>query len=767
MSENSSAGGGAGGAPGAAAEPDFHAEAWWESENKKGVAMRAAVRIRPEVEDEGGGARVGEAAHKVVCAEKDFKFDAVFGPRASQEAVYATCARPLVDGALRGFNACVMAFGHSHGAGKTHTMLHGEGEAGGEGVVPQALRELFEMAERRGVHSDFGISCTFLEVYKESVRDLIDPNNREEVKVQQKRDGEVVVSGLTRRALASAEEALQVIQAGNQHRTGAPRPRSHCMLTVHVEKTALVQAQRSSRAKLHFVDLAGADSETGADASEAIAINRSLLVLGKCINVLGNPKRGGHVPARDCILTRLLIDSLGGNSRTVMIACVSPDASANEDSLTTLRYASQSRGIVCKPKVNRSKGKGGGGGPPLRRPPGFRGAVHRWYSWVALRKAQQTAMEAELAAVQAAAEEKRQGEEAEWARQEEERRRREEAEAERRQREEEARREAEAKVTPAEPPPPAFDPLQAARDWVEANVRAQSQRLFPRPKPLATEAFKRVPMREGAESSGWFGSAKKQEQIARLQRAEEARESLELNEGRMILRGVLVFAGQKSKSKSGFTFSREVLEPVIERMQEKVRAGEALGEFDSPPTWSEGWKSVSYENVSHKVTEMHWHENDLVGTVEVLPTPAGMMLQDLVMAGMELGVQMRAYAKWEQAMEPGQSRDQAGTRKEARTDKRVKDVELIAWDFVPQHVLQQDTYVVPTRRKIAGEPIGYRAQVMKSRAAIIKAIHVMKRWKLLAFKGRAMPSRKPAAVKAKDMKLKDVWLATHQTMALK
>ena len=739
-------GGGAG--PGAA-EADFGADGWWESGSKKGVAMRAAVRIRPEVEDEAGGARVGEQPHKVLCGEKDFKFDAVFGPRASQEAVYATCARPLVDGALRGFNACVMAFGHSHGAGKTHTMLNRKDDEGGEGVVPRALRELFELAERRSVHSDFGISCTFLEVYKESVRDLIDPANKAEVKVQQKRDGEVVISGLTRRNLASAQDALEVLKEGGKHRTGAPKPRSHCILTVHVEKSALVQAQKSSRAKLHLVDLAGADSETGADPSEAIAINRSLLVLGKCINVLGNPKRGGHVPARDCILTRLLIDSLGGNSRTLMIACVSPDSSANEDSLTTLRYASQSRGIVCKPKVNKTGKKGPEG--PVRRVPGFRGAVHRWYGWVALRKQQQTALEADLAAVQAAAEEQRQREEAEWARKEEAKRKAEET----RLAAERARLAAE-KVVPVDPPKPELDPMQTARDWVEANIRAQSHRLFPRPKPLSSESFKRVPMREGAEASGWFGrGAGKRAEEARLQRAAEARESLELNEGRMILRGVLVFAGQKAKSKSGFTFSRELLEPVVERFREKVRAGGALGEFDSPPTWSEGWKTVSSENVSHRLTEMHWHGEDLVGTIEVLPTPAGMMLQDLVMAGMELGVQMRAWAKWAQA--------ESGPRE---GERKVKDVEVVTWDFVPHRELQQETYVVPTKRKVKGEPSGYRAQVMASRGALIKSIHTVKRWKRKALKDRAM-SRKPVALKAKDMRLKDVWLATHQTMRLK
>ena len=730
------------------AEPEFHAEEWWAPGTKKGVAMRAAVRIRPEVEDEAGGARVGEQPGKVLCGDKDFKFDAVFGPRASQEAVYATCARPLVDGVLRGFNACVMAFGHSHGAGKTHTMLNRQGDEGGEGVVPRALWELFELAERRGVHSDFGVSCTFLEVYKESVRDLIDPANAAEVKVQQKRDGEVVVSGLTRRSLASAEDALGVLREGGKHRTGAPRPRSHCILTVYVEKFALVQAQKSTRAKLYLVDLAGADSETGGDPSEAIAINRSLLVLGKCINVLGNPKRGGHVPARDCILTRLLIDSLGGNSRTLMIACVSPDASANEDSLMTLRYASQSRGIVCKPKVCRTDQKGPEG--PVRRAPGFRGAVHRWYGWVALRKKQQTAMDADLAAVRAAAEAQRQREEAAWARK---------AEAE--QKAEDARLAAERarlaaeKVVPANPSQPDFDPMQAARDWVEANVRAQSQRLFPRPKPLGSESFKRVPMREGAATSGWFGrGAGKRAQEARMQRAAEARESLELNGGRMILRGVLVFAGQEAKSNSGFVFAREILEPEVERFREKVRGGGALGEFDSPPTWSEGWKTVSSENVSHRVTEMHWHGDDLVGTVEVLPTPAGMMLQDLVMAGMELGVQMRAYATWAKA----DSGPAAGER-------RVKSVEIVTWDFVPQHHLQQETYVVPTKRKVEGAPVGYRAQVMAARGALIKGIHAVKRWKRKALKARAA-SRKPMALKAKDMRLKDVWLATHQTMPL-
>ena len=151
---------------------------------------------------------------------------------------------------------------------------------------------------------------------------------------------------------------------------------------------------------------------------------------------------------------------------------------------------------------------------------------------------------------------------------------------------------------------------------------------------------------------------------------------------------------------------------------------------------------------------MHWHGDDLVGTVEVLPTPAGMMLQDLVMAGMELGVQMRAYATWAKA----DSGPAAGER-------RVKSVEIVTWDFVPQHHLQQETYVVPTKRKVEGAPVGYRAQVMAARGALIKGIHAVKRWKRKALKARAA-SRKPMALKAKDMRLKDVWLATHQTMPL-
>ncbi|XP_007941187.1 kinesin-like protein KIF19 [Orycteropus afer afer] len=301
-----------------------------------------------------------QRAHR--SREKTFIFDTVLDQHASQEDVYCATTQRLVEGVISGYNATVFAYGPS-GAGKTYTMLGMDAEPG---IYLQTLTDLFQAIEETRDNMDYSVSMSYLEIYNEVIRDLLNPSSGF-LDLREDSRGSIQIPGITEVSTSNAQEIMQLLTRGNRERTQEPTAtnqtssRSHAVLQVTVRQwgrgTELAEAVRVGR--LFMVDLAGSEraSQTqnqGKRMKEGAHINRSLLALGNCINALSE-KGGGraqYVNFRDSKLTRLLKDALGGNSRTVMIAHISPASTHFEESRTTLLYAYRAKNIKTRVKRN-------------------------------------------------------------------------------------------------------------------------------------------------------------------------------------------------------------------------------------------------------------------------------------------------------------------------------------------------------------------------------------------------------------------------------
>ncbi|XP_073176441.1 kinesin-like protein KIF21B isoform X3 [Lepidochelys kempii] len=332
--------------------------------------------------------------------DKAFTYDFVFDLDTWQERIYTTCVSKLIEGCFEGYNATVLAYGQT-GAGKTYTMGTGfdtnilEEE---HGIIPRAISHLFSGIEQRkraaqehgAAVPEFKVSAQFLELYNEEILDLFDsardPDSRHRksnIKIHEDASGSIYTTGVTSRLISSQDELIQCLKQGALSRTTASTQmnvqssRSHAIFTIHLCQmrvcarpdlvTGLPEGSQATgeyetlTAKFHFVDLAGSErlkrtGATGERAKEGISINCGLLALGNVISALGDQsKKAVHVPYRDSKLTRLLQDSLGGNSQTIMIACISPSDRDFMETLNTLKYANRARNIKNKVVVNQDK----------------------------------------------------------------------------------------------------------------------------------------------------------------------------------------------------------------------------------------------------------------------------------------------------------------------------------------------------------------------------------------------------------------------------
>ncbi|CAF2089779.1 unnamed protein product [Brassica napus] len=360
-------------------------------------SVKVAVHIRPLIGDERlQGCKdcvtVVSGKPQVQIGSHSFTFDHVYGSTCSPSTeMYQECAAPLVDGLFQGYNATVLAYGQT-GSGKTYTMGTGCGDNSTQtGIVPQVMNALFTKIETLKDHIEFQIHVSFIEIHKEEVQDLLDPStiNKSDTKVahvpgkppiqiRESSNGVITLAGSTEVSVSTLKEMAACLDQGSVSRaTGSTNmnnqsSRSHAIFTISVEQMRKVNNNTDSSengslkeeylcAKLHLVDLAGSEraKRTGSDGmrfKEGVHINKGLLALGNVISALGDEKKrkdGAHVPYRDSKLTRLLQDSLGGNSRTVMIACISPADINAEETLNTLKYANRARNIRNKPVVNR------------------------------------------------------------------------------------------------------------------------------------------------------------------------------------------------------------------------------------------------------------------------------------------------------------------------------------------------------------------------------------------------------------------------------
>lgn len=299
----------------------------------------------------------GRDFNKKVHKEQKFMFEHVFNVDSTNEQIFDNTTRDLIDTVLNGYNCSVFAYGAT-GAGKTFTML---GKPECPGITFLTVMALFERIEELIEEKTIEIGVSYLEVYNETVRDLLKPGGKP-LNVQE--NGiKVLVPGLSLHKPSNAEELMKMLSFGNTNRTQHPTDanadssRSHAVFQVFVkqqDRTANVKSS-VSLAKLSMIDLAGSErgSATGCKGArfrEGANINKSLLALGNCINALADGLR--HIPYRDSKLTRLLKDSLGGNCRSVMIAAVTRARTSYEDTFNTLRYAERAKTIKTKLEKN-------------------------------------------------------------------------------------------------------------------------------------------------------------------------------------------------------------------------------------------------------------------------------------------------------------------------------------------------------------------------------------------------------------------------------
>ncbi|KAJ4772189.1 Kinesin-related protein [Rhynchospora pubera] len=360
-----------------------------KQDKDKGVNIQVVLRCRPLSAEEQrlttpSVVSCNESRREVSVTQKNainkhvdrtFTFDKVFGPKSKQKDVFDHAVVPLVNEVLEGYNCTIFAYGQT-GTGKTYTMEGGGTKMQNDelpndaGVIQRAVRRIFEILENQG--TEYSMKVSFLELYNEEITDLLAP---EEIKFTEEKTkkpialmedgkGGVFVRGLEEEIVGSAGEIYKILEKGSAKRKTAETllnkqsSRSHSIfsITIHIKESTPEGEELIKCGKLNLVDLAGSEnvSRSGAKegrAREAGEINKSLLTLGRVINTL--VEHSGHIPYRDSKLTRLLRDSLGGKTKTCIIATISPAIHCLEETISTLDYAHRAKNIRNKPEVNQ------------------------------------------------------------------------------------------------------------------------------------------------------------------------------------------------------------------------------------------------------------------------------------------------------------------------------------------------------------------------------------------------------------------------------
>ncbi|XP_050420539.1 chromosome-associated kinesin KIF4 [Adelges cooleyi] len=329
-------------------------------------SVRVAIRIRPLVKSElergCSNCVLGDPINQQIIVNNNanltFTFNYVFTPEHSQNQVYKLAVEDLVQKLFSGYNVTILAYGQT-GSGKTHSMGTNfvENNEEEKGIIPRAIQNIFDEVQQR-TSSNCTIKASFIELYQEQVYDLLSPN-RSILDIREDGRG-ICIPGLTEISVNDFDSTLQCLTLGSSGRaTGATAmnaqsSRSHCIFTLTISQ--MQEDGNNTTAKFHLVDLAGSERSkktkaTGERFKEGVNINKGLLSLGNVITALC--EKSAHVSYRDSKLTRLLQDSLGGNSVTLMIACISPADYNMDETVSTLRYANRALQIKNKPVVNQ------------------------------------------------------------------------------------------------------------------------------------------------------------------------------------------------------------------------------------------------------------------------------------------------------------------------------------------------------------------------------------------------------------------------------
>jgi kinesin family protein 5 len=342
------------------------------------TAVKVYARFRPTRpgHEPLGGCEVQAAEGQCDVDGKRFRFDGLLGQASSQTETYLRVGHTVVQEVMKGFNGSVIAYGQT-GSGKTHTMVGPdfgarEGAMGWSaddevaGLMTRIIDALFKGADNDSENTNAVLKVSMLEIYNDQARDLLDrAKDRPALRLHMNAGGGFDVQGLRWEPCGGLGDVLALLGRGNSSRaTGATSmnaesSRSHMVVTV-----SLMQHRADGSiilSKLRLVDLAGSEraGKTGAAGHtlvEAKNINKSLSALSNCMHALtaGDQR---HVPYRDSTLTKLLMDSLGGNAKTAMVVCLASDASNRGETLSTLAFGKRAKRIRCQAVVNRHGGE--------------------------------------------------------------------------------------------------------------------------------------------------------------------------------------------------------------------------------------------------------------------------------------------------------------------------------------------------------------------------------------------------------------------------
>ncbi|KAH7135710.1 P-loop containing nucleoside triphosphate hydrolase protein [Dendryphion nanum] len=330
--------------------------------------IKVVARFRPQnkVEIASGGQPIVEFSSEDTCAIQSnensgaFTFDRVFDMASRQIDVFDFSIRNTVDDILNGYNGTVFAYGQT-GAGKSYTMMGSDiDDTEGKGIIPRIVEQIFASMIASPSNIEYTVRVSYMEIYMERIRDLLVPEN-DNLPIHEEKSRGVYVKGLLEIYVASVQEVYEVMRRGGAARMVAATnmnqesSRSHSIFVITITQKNLETGSQKS-GQLFLVDLAGSEKvgKTGASGQtleEAKKINKSLSALGMVINSLTDGK-STHIPYRDSKLTRILQESLGGNSRTTLIINCSPSSYNDAETLSTLRFGMRAKAIKNKAKVN-------------------------------------------------------------------------------------------------------------------------------------------------------------------------------------------------------------------------------------------------------------------------------------------------------------------------------------------------------------------------------------------------------------------------------
>eukprot|EP01104_Vermistella_antarctica_P016322 TRINITY_DN553_c1_g3_i1.p1 TRINITY_DN553_c1_g3~~TRINITY_DN553_c1_g3_i1.p1 ORF type:complete len:1136 (+),score=354.11 TRINITY_DN553_c1_g3_i1:295-3702(+) len=340
-----------------------------------GTNVRVVCRFRPQNsrEDAVGGKIATEFSNEDTTVrlkhntDHTFHFDRIFPPASTQEQVYEYSALPTVKDVFNGYNGTIFVYGQTS-SGKTHTMMGPEGGKGVEdptmkGIIPRMVSTIFQMILEAPESIEFLVKVSYLEIYMERIKDLLD-SSKGSLQVREDKSKGIWIEGATEVYVSEENEVFEVMKAGTANRAiaetnmNSESSRSHSIFVVTVQQRNAVDMSNKT-GKLYLVDLAGSEKvlKTGAKGQtleEAKMINKSLSALGNVINALTDGK-SKHIPYRDSKLTRVLQESLGGNARTTLVINCSPSSHNEQESLSTLRFGTRAKSIKNKAKVNQER----------------------------------------------------------------------------------------------------------------------------------------------------------------------------------------------------------------------------------------------------------------------------------------------------------------------------------------------------------------------------------------------------------------------------